>query len=314
MPTQFFHPRFWPTWFGILLLRLVVFLPWRWQMAIGKASGKLLYVALISRRKVSCINLNIAFPDLSPIEIESLNKKHFITLGRGLIEAGLGWWGSDKQIKRLTHIEGLEYLQETIKEHNVILIGTHFSSLEIGGRIIANNIPLHCTYRPHQNALIEYLVAKQRSRQYGKTIPKNNVREMIRSIKNHNTTWYATDQNFRGKGSILVPFFGIDAPSNPGTSRLAKMTGAKVIPCIGVRLYDTKDQRKGYLVRFLPPLDDFPSKDLLKDTKRLNQVIETFTKEFPDQYLWTHKRYKYYDSENKDFYKEYLTKSENTCK
>ncbi|MEE9328056.1 MAG: lipid A biosynthesis lauroyl acyltransferase [Cocleimonas sp.] len=313
MPSQFFHPRFWSTWFGILLLRLVVFLPWRWQMAIGKMLGKLLYLALSSRRKVSCINLKIAFPELSTIELESLNQKHFITLGRGLIEAALGWWGSGKQIKQLTHIEGLEYLEETIKNHNVILVGTHFSSLEIGGRIIAQNMPLHCTYRPHQNALIEYLVAKQRALQYGKAIPKSNIREMIRSIKNHNPTWYATDQNFRGKGSILVPFFGIETPTNPGTSRLAKMTGAKVIPCIFVRLYDENDDRKGYLVRFLPPLDNFPSKDLLKDTRRLNQIIEVFAQEFPDQYLWTHKRYKYYDSENKDFYKEYLTNNGSPC-
>ena len=199
MPSKFFHPRFWPTWFGVALLRLIVFLPWSWQMALGTGIGKLLYVALPSRRKISCINLEIAFPDLSSIERETLNRKHFITLGQGLIEAGLGWWGTDAQIKKLSHVEGIEYLHETIKDHKVILLGAHFSSLEVGGRMIAQHMPLHVTYRPHQNALIELLVAVSRDTKYGKAIPKSNIREMIRSIKNGSPTWYATDQNYRGK-------------------------------------------------------------------------------------------------------------------
>jgi len=282
-------------------------------MALGKALGKLLYIAVPSRRKISCINLQIAFPELNDTELASLNRKHFISMGRGLIEAALGWWGTDKQIRALSHTEGLEHLQETIKEHNVILLGAHFSSLEVMGRIIAQNMPLHCTYRPHQNALIEYFVAKQRSLQYGKAIPKSNIREMIKSIKNHHPTWYATDQNFRGKGSVLVPFFGIEAPSNPGTSRLAKMTGAKVIPCIGVRLYDKNEKRSGYLLRFLAPIENFPSKDLTKDTTRLNAIIESSAIEFPDQYLWTHKRYKYLNSDSKDFYQDYMKSHGSNC-
>ena len=281
-------------------------------MAIGKTIGKILYITLPARRKISCINLAIAFPELSVTERESLNKAHFISMGQGLIEAALGWWGSENKIKKLSHVEGLEYLQETLKNHNVILLGAHFSSIEVGGRIMAQHIPVHGTYRPHQNALIEYLVATQRDTKFGKVIPKTNIREMIKSIKNGAPTWYATDQNFRGKGSISIPFFGVDAPTNPGTSRLAKMTGAKVMPCISVRLLDTKDERRGYLIRFLPPLDNFPSKDITNDTLRLNHILEEFIKEFPEQYLWTHKRYKKYGFENKEFYKEYLENIKNS--
>ncbi len=275
-------------------------------MALGKTIGIFLYIALRSRRKISCINLAIAFPELSAIERESLNREHFISMGQGLIEAALGWWGSDTRIKKLAHVEDFDYLEDTLKNHNVILLGAHFSSLEVGGRIMAQQMPLHVTYRPHQNALIEHLVAIQRGTKYGKAIPKSNIREMIKSIKDGAPTWYATDQNYRGKNSILVPFFGVDAPTNPGTSRLAKMTGAKVMPCITVRLLDKNHKRRGYLIRFLPPLDNFPSNDLLKDTSRLNHILETLIKEFPAQYLWSHKRYKYYASEDKDFYKEYL--------
>jgi KDO2-lipid IV(A) lauroyltransferase len=305
MPARFYHPRYWLTWFGVAILRLIVLLPWSWQMSLGKGMGKLLYLALPARRKISCINLKIAFPERSQEELETLNRDHFISMGQGLIEAALGWWGSEKQISTLAHAEGLEHIEKALKEGPVILIGVHFSSLEVGARILAQQMPIHAVYRPHQNKLIEYLVAIKRDSQYGKAIPKNRMRDMIKSIKNGFPVWYATDQNYRAKGSILVPFFGVDAPTNPGTSRLARITGAKVIPSITVRLLDDRDNRKGYLIRTLPPLDNFPSGDAFKDTRRLNQILEELIREFPEQYLWTHKRYKQYASEHKDFYKEF---------
>ncbi len=305
MPAKFFHPRFWPTWIGIGILRLIILLPWRVQMSIGAFIGNLLYLSLPSRREISDINLKIAFPELSDSERETLNKKHFKNLGQGLIEAGLGWWGSDKQIEKLAHVEDFSILTDTLENDNVILLGAHFSSLEVGGRIMALQMPLHVTYRPHQNELIEYLVAKQRDKKYGKAISKRNVREMIKSIKNGSPTWYATDQNYRGKGSLLIPFFGIEAPTNPGTSRLAKMTNAKVIPCITVRLLNPNESRSGYLIKAYPPVENFPSSDAIADTKKLNQILEDLIRQYPEQYLWTHKRYKYYKDSNKDFYKDF---------
>lgn len=312
MQLKFFHPRFWPTWLGVGLLRLLILLPWSWQLSLGKALGILLYNTLPSRRQISAINLEIAFPKLNAEELVKLNREHFISMGQGTLEAALGWWGSDKIIKKLSHFEGFEHLEETMKHSNIILLGAHFVSLEVGGRMMALQTPLHVTYRPHQNELIENLVAAQRDKKYGKAIPKRNIRDMIKSVKNGSPTWYATDQNYRGKGSINVPFFGIDAPSNPGTSRLAKMTGAKIIPVICVRLNKTNDSRKGYLGKYLPPLDNFPSDNLYEDTKRLNQIIEDFIKDYPEQYLWSHKRYKHYADENKDFYVEYLKNNPNS--
>jgi KDO2-lipid IV(A) lauroyltransferase len=314
MPLKFLHPRYWLIWFGIALLRIIVLLPWGWQMGIGKGLGKALYHLSPSRRKVSCVNLSIAFPSLSQKEIILLNKEHFISLGQSLMDSALSWWGSDKKIEKLTHIEGLEYFHQAISEGRVMLVGAHFNSMEIGGRIFAAQVPLHAVYRPHQNKLLEYIVAKKRTEQYGKTISKNNIRGMLRSIKNGDAAWYATDQNYRAKGSILVPFFGVDAPTNPSTHRLSKMMKAKVILGFTMRLMgDGVDKRKGYLVRIIPPLENFPTDDEFQDVLRLNHILEAQIKEFPAQYLWSHKRYKNYASVNKDFYKDYLLNHETGC-
>ncbi len=310
MPLKFFHPRFWLTWPGIALLRLAILLPWHWQMALGGAIGKLLYRTLPSRRKVSCINIEIAFPKLSPNEREEINRQHFISLGEGVFNTALSWWGTRSKIANLSKVEGLEHLLDAQKKGGVILIGGHFTSLELGGRNLANHVSIQTVYRPHQNELLEYLTTQKRNQQYGKTISKYNIRQMIKSLKKGQIVWYATDQNFRGKNSVLIPFFGIDAPTNIGTSRLAKMTGAKVIPVFPIRL-PGKDG--GYLLRIYPALDNFPTLDSTADTLKLNHIIETQIKEFPPQYLWSHQRYKHYRTDNKDFYKSYLKNTKTGC-
>lgn len=296
------HPRNWPVWLGIAILRLLTWLPWRVQMALGKHFGLVLYKLLKSRRTISCINLELAFPELSAEEHEQLNKQHFISLAQGLIEAAFSWWGNDKAISRLMHVEGEQYLIDALEEDKgVLCLSAHFTSLELGGRMMAlrhKDTSFHVVYRPHQNELIESIVANVRSKRYGKAIAKDNIRGMIRSLKGGHPLWYAQDQSYQGKNSVVVPFFGIPTSTNSATSRFASMTGASVIPFFTLRL-----EGKGYLLRFLPPLNNFPSDDIEADTLRINQLIEAQVREFPAQYLWTHKRFK---DQNKDFYNNYL--------
>lgn len=289
MPLIFLHPKYWLTWFGLGFLWVLSQLPWNLQMLLGHFIGLLMYHTLKRRRFICQKNLELAFPNASSEKKKSLAVQHFISLGRGLIETTMSWWGSEKKLQDLTHFEGLEHLQEHMKDRNtgIILLSAHFTSLELGGRLLAASTPLHVLYRPHQNLLIEWLVARVRAKRYGKAISRDDIREMIRSLKNKNLVWYAQDQNFGHKNSVFVPFFGVDAATNTGTSRISKIAKAKVIPFFAFRLSD-----KGYLLRFLPALDNFPSNDAKQDARRINQIIEEQVSEFSEQYLWTHRRYK----------------------
>ena len=299
---SYLHPRYWLVWMGLGLLRLITFLPWRVQMALGKGLGNLLYRLLKKRRRICCINLELAFPKLTPIEREQLNRQHFVSLAQGFFEAAMSWWASEKMLQPLMKTEGEEYLTRALNDNkNIILLSAHFTSLELGGRLLTllkPEIPLHVVYRPHQNKLIESQVAKVRTQRYGKAIPKLQVREMIKSLKAGFPLWYAQDQSYLGKNSVVVPFFGVPTATNSATSRFANISGATVIPFFTVRSKDNTH----YLLRFLPPLDNFPSDDIEADTLRINQLIESQVKEFPAQYLWTHKRFKTKDI---DFYNDY---------
>lgn len=245
-----------------------------------------MFHTLRERRAICCINFHLAYPRLSQQERRQLTRQHFISLGQGLLEAALSWWGSDKLLAQCSQIEGLEYIRQAQQQGGVILLSAHFTSLELGGRILAQHLPLHVIYRPHQNPVIEQRVAELRARRYGKAISRDNIRDMVRSLKQGQVVWYAQDQHFGHKNSVFAPFFGVEAATNTATSRLAKLGRAQVIPFFTVRT------AQGYLLRCLPPLENFPGESELADTTRINRIIEQQVREYPEQYLWTHRRYK----------------------
>ena len=100
--------------------------------------------------------------------------------------------------------------------------------------------------------------------------------------------YYLPDMDFGLRDSVFVPFFGVNAATITGVSRLAKLTGAAVVPVIATQ----RPKGAGYDVRFLPAFDNFPSGDDVADARRVNAFIEDRVRENTPQYLWTHKRFK----------------------
>jgi KDO2-lipid IV(A) lauroyltransferase len=246
-------------------------------------------------------NLEIAFPEHSHQQRQILCKAHFISLGKGLMDASFSWWGSSKALLQRSRIEGIENLEQALdSERPIIFLSTHFTSLEVSGSIIADRLESCFVFRPHQNALLNHISIKRREARFGKTIAKDNIRDMVRQLKKGKAVWYAPDQKFRGKGHIMAPFFGTEAPTNPATSRLAKLSNALVIPIYCVR---EDIDKEGYVLHIGQALDNFPSDNIKNDTLRINQVIEQQINAYPEQYLWTHKRYKGSKVDGKDIYK-----------
>ena len=288
----YIHPKYWPSWAGVSLLWLISQLPWRLQMALGSSIGKVLYVLLPKRRAVCLANLNIAYPKKSKSDIEKIAKAHFESLSKGLFDAAFSWWGNTEKLLALSHINGIENLDEALaSKRPIIFLSSHFTSLEVSGSILADRLQSCFVFRPHQNKLLNELSIKRREARFGKTIAKDNIRGMVRMLKQRTAVWYAPDQQFQGKNHIMVPFFGVDAPTNPATSRLAKLSNALVIPIFCTR-NEKNNHNYGYTLHILSALENFPSTDINDDTLRINKIIEQQIDTCTEQYLWTHKRYK----------------------
>jgi KDO2-lipid IV(A) lauroyltransferase len=261
-------------------------------MSIGKSIGYIFKLFAKRRRQIAKINLDLCFPELSKKQRALLLNKHFASLGMGLIETVFAWWASDKQIAKIGKIEGLENLDNTLNaNHGVILLTAHFNTLEIATRIfIRCKTDIHFTYRPHENPVLEYMILKQRVPRTEKAIPRDSVREMIKSLKNKKILWFAPDQNYGHKSSVFANFFNTPAATTIATSRLAKLGNAKVVPLSMERIVNKN--KYSYKVVLHKSLDNFPSGNDKKDAECINAFFERAIKVVPEQYLWVHRRFK----------------------
>jgi KDO2-lipid IV(A) lauroyltransferase len=284
-----FHPRFWLTWAGVAILWMLAKLPFPAQLWFGTLLGRLFLAVSKRRRHIASVNLHLCFPELDEAEQEKLLKKHATSIGMSLIEIGMGWWIPEKRLAKLSEIDGLEHLQKALASgKGVILLSAHFTCLEVGGRLLAQHVPFHVMYRSNENPVVEHFMQRNRQTHFEKAIPRDDVRGMLKSLKEGKAVWYAPDQNFGHKNSIFAPFFGVPAATNTATARLARLSGAVVVPFFPKR----KEDGSGYQLTLLPPLEDFPSSDIEQDTIRINQLIEQQVRRAPDQYLWMHRRFK----------------------
>lgn len=286
---HFLAPRYWLTWAGLGTLWCVTRLPYSVQMCTGAAIGRLALLFAGRRRRIAATNLKLCFPGLSDRRRRGLLRVHFDSLGKGIIETALCWWGRDRQLRGLFTVTGIEHLHDARKNgKGVILLSAHFTTLEIGGRLLAMHTPFHVLYRRHKNALFEHIMHRARVCRFDKAIARNNMRSLISSLKAGNTVWYAPDQNHGGTQSIFVPFFGVPAATITSTSRIAAISGAAVVPFFQRRLPDNR----GYELTLYPALNYFPGDSVAADTVRISHLIENEIRKIPEQYLWVHRRFK----------------------
>ncbi len=288
-PRAFLSPRFWPTWLGIGALRLLVALPYAIQMRIGALMGLLLYYVAPWRRTVTRVNIDLCFPELPPEERARMVRQCFIHAGMSLPETALCWWGTPQQLAPLGKIDGLHHLQAAIaRGRGVILLSAHMTCLEIAGRLLALHHPFHVMYKRHRNPLFEAIMRGARERQFERAVSHHDVRGMLQSLKENKAIWYAPDQDFGRKQSVFAPFMGVAAATLTAPARLAKISGAAVVPFFPERL----DDNRGYRLVILPALEDFPSGDEVSDATRINTIIGQHIRRNPEQYLWLHRRFK----------------------
>jgi KDO2-lipid IV(A) lauroyltransferase len=283
------HPRQWPVWLGVGLGRIAARLPYAWQMACGRLIGQLALHLMPHRRHVARVNLSLCFPELSDGERLQLLRDHFGSLGIGLVETAMAWWAPEHRLHSLARVQGLEHLHNALRGgRGVILLSAHFTTLELGGRLLAMRVPFHVLYRQHKNPLFEYIMEERRRVHFERAIPRSDMRSLLLSLKNNMPVWYAPDQNYGREQSVFAPFFGIPAATITATARVARASGAAVVPFFPERLPDNG----GYQLTLYPALSDFPSGNDSADARRINAVIERAIREMPAQYLWAHRRFK----------------------
>jgi len=294
----FLGPRYWPTWFGIGVLKALYLLPIPLLLRLGEGIGWLVGRIWTKRRHVVQVNLRLCFPELDGAALEREVDAHFKALGAGMFEACLAWWAPDARIRKYGEVVGLEHLDAVQKEGTgALLLTGHFTTMELAARFIALQRDFHAMYRPINNGLIDYFMHRWRQQRSGlPALPREDLRGLVRALREGRAIWYGPDQTLDFRHSTFVPFFGVPALTITATSRLAQLGRCKVVPYFPARVNGR------YRVTLLPALEDFPSGDDAADAARINQVIEQGIRAAPPQYFWVHRRFKWRPPGEKEFY------------
>ncbi|WP_162245942.1 MULTISPECIES: lipid A biosynthesis acyltransferase [unclassified Roseateles] len=287
-----------------LLLRVLVglvwllsWLPFRVISGLGWVIGSLLAALPSSRRHIGTVNLALVLPNWTPAARKRLLRQHFVAMVQMLLEYGYCWFASQERLKRLMRIEGLEHLR-ALDGRNVILMMPHFTGLDLAGLRISLETPLVSIYSVQKDPWLDAFFRAKRLR-FGTGIifaRQQGTRPTLRALKDGYRLYYLPDQDFGHRDSVFVPFFGVQAATIGGLSRMAAVTKAAVLPCYPRR------EANGYTLVIEPALDNFPTADVVADATRMNAVIEAQARRQLHQYFWLHKRFKSRPPGEADFY------------
>jgi len=282
-------PRYWPVWAFDFWLRGTAALPWRTAIKLHEALGRIAGALSGRRRRIVRRNLELCFPELAPRERDAIMVRHFASVGAFLAEIAFGWHEPAERRAHRFHVEGIEHVQAALaKGKGVLLYTGHFTTIEICAPMLKPLVPLYAfMFRGRRNPLLNALQKRGRADYAHVSVENDSVRDMLALLAQNAVVWYAPDQARVDSGE-LVPFFSQPAMTSTAPSRLARLSGATILPLFFCRRADDS----GYVLRFHAPLPDLPSDDAIADTARLTAVLEGFIRECPEQYFWTHRKFK----------------------
>ena len=288
-PSNQLHPRYWPTWLAIGGLHLGAWLPWRAKVALGRGIGLAALLFAKERRHITQVNLRLAFPELNKKEQRRLLRSTFQANGIGMLEVATCLVRRVDFLKNRVQVKGREHMARALAEgRGALVVGAHFSMLDLGGALHALFFPGDTLYKANKNPVFNEFIRKGREQYLDCQVEQKDLKGLVRRIRQGHAVWYSPDQDFGRKISVFAPFFGVEAASITMTARIARMTAAPVIP---LRMHRNPDNYT-YSLEYLPPLENFPSGDEVADATRINRILEQMIRVHPEQYLWMHRRFK----------------------
>lgn len=286
-----FSPSYLLTWLGTGFLYVLTLLPIQIQLFLGGQLGSILLFISPQRKNITQINLQLCFPNKTQIELEKMVKEVFKDIGKGLIETGIAWWKSDRFIDKLINKKS-NFEQLDSNNEGCLILLKHSTHAELDIRIISRLLRVGGMYKTQTNKVMNYLMIKARNKYLIGTVTNRQTRRGLKWLRNGLKFLYAADQDYGGKGSEFVPFFGIQAATISLPSDLFKK---------GTRVYFFNVIRVNSSYEIT--LDEF-SQQTDKDgfLNEMNNFYQKAILEAPTQYFWMHRRFKTRPEGEEGFY------------
>ena len=259
----------------------------------------LLDLAVPRLRRVAMRNLSMAMPERTTDEHERIVDGVFRSVARVAVSFSRFPRITKSNIHEWIRYEGYEHFEEALGRGKGVLFATaHLGNWELSAFAHALlSKPMHVVVRPLDNRRIDALVEKRRAGSGNHIVGKKDfARSILRALKNNEAVGILVDQNAALSEGVFVNFFGVPACAGVGFAKLAAHSGAAVIP--GFALW-SEEERK-YILRFYAPLP--VTGDAAIDTQALHAQLESVIREYPDQWVWLHRRWKTRPPGSKELY------------
>ncbi len=272
---------------GLVLLRGLSHLPYPILRRLGAGLAWLLYWLAKPRRLITLTNLRLCFPGWDEPRRVRVAKEHFRAFTQSFLDRFIFWYGSEARIRSICRIEGAEHLQAALGKP-LVIFSPHFVGMDAGGVRVQMETQVFGMYARQRSATLTQAMTKGRQRfnQTEMLLRTGGMRAALKRIKQNIPFYICPDMDLGPRDAVFVDFFDVPAATVTTLHRLAAITGAQILPCI------TLLNASGYVVRFGPVWENFPSKDEVADARRMNAFIELAVQQQPEQYLWSHRRFK----------------------
>ena len=261
----------------------------------GSAIGLFAFRFTKRLRQVGFVNLKIALPELSLEDHQQLLRKSYRHLGWQLAEFCQMSQYTAAQAGSFVRYDGLEhYFEASRRGRGVLVLTGHLGAWELSSFFHSlMGYPMGLVIRRLDNPLIDRLVNRIRCLHGNRVLHKDDfARGLIAAMRAGETVGILMDTNMTPPQGVFVPFFDVPACTASGLARVARKTGAAVLP--GFLLWEESESR--YVLRFgeqltLKETSD-NEEDAIANTALFTRVIEGYIRQYPDQWLWMHRRWK----------------------
>lgn len=270
------------------LTRNLAKLSFNWGIRVGTLLGHLLRVLAVKRRRVTEVNIRLCFPELSAKEQSDLVKGVFVANGIGIVETAWAHHAKREMFDDKIEIHNQHLLDSALTQgRGVILLGAHFSTLDLGGLLFSyTNTHLNTLYRKHNNPTLDAAIIEGRSK-YGEPIERKDMRRVISRLKDNQCIWFAPDQDLNAKGCVFATFFNHPASTVTAASSFVRFNQSPML----MLAHHRKPDNSGYTLEFTE-VDTSQAQNKEHFAQIINNSIENAVRKYPEQYMWMHKRFK----------------------
>lgn len=283
-------PQYWLPWVFIGVIKFFSFLPLRVCWLLGVVTGEIVY--RIHRTPTIKTNVRMCFPDWTDRQRARFVRRYYRQISHSFYCLGLAWFGSDRRLRRVARLVGQEHCQKALDAgRSVILLAPHTVAMEVGGIRLGMDQPAMYLYAKPKNKLIHEALFYYRTRHHGHGIARfENMRPILKEMKNGMPFYWLPDQDpdRSTMDYVFVPFMGVPAATFTAPSRIARLTNAVVLPCYSRQL----PFGGGFEFVIMPPMENFPTDDVVADARTINVEMEKIIEAMPEQYLWSYRRFK----------------------